>query len=350
MELTRQTIDVVDSEGMWQKLSDFPLHWRKSMDFTADHEWTLNRDRIQNICFAGMGGSSTGADLIKEYVFESCPVPVSIVRDYNIPGWVDDHTLFVACSFSGNTEETLNALEQAKRKGVQLVAVTSGGELLLDASREGFDYIKIPRGFPYRAALGYSFVPLFRLFQFLGFTPEGEEALTETATLLDEQMNLFSKSGDNLALTIAHELVDTLPVIYSGSGLLEPVNLRWRCQLQENAKTLAYGNTIPEMTHNEIVGWDQISHLTGRLSVIMLEDREDDPRVRERMDIVKDLIEDQTVYVARVRSNGESRLARQFSLVQLGDWVSVYVALLNQVDPTPVAKIDLLKSRLAQRH
>lgn len=348
MDVTQQIIDDVDSEGMWQKLRDFPLHWRKSIGITDDTEWSLDRDRIQNVCFAGMGGSSTGADLIKEYVFTSCPVPVVIIRDYKIPAWVDHHTLFVACSFSGNTEETLNALSQAKNRGAQLFAVTSGGELLLEASREGFDYVKIPRGFPYRAALGYSFVPLFRLFQYLGYTPEGDDALAETANLLDEQMLLFSNSDENLALTIAHELVDTLPVIYSGSGLMEPVSRRWMGQLQENAKTLAYGNTIPEMTHNEIVGWEQISHLTGRLSVIMLEDRDDDPRVRQRMDIVKELIEDQTVFVTRVRSNGESRLARQFSLVQLGDWVSIYVAILNGVDPTPVAKIELLKSRLAQ--
>ncbi|MEX0771215.1 MAG: bifunctional phosphoglucose/phosphomannose isomerase [Balneolaceae bacterium] len=348
MEISKERIDKIDREGMWEKLCSFPQHWREAMDFTRDVEWEIDTSRIRSVCFAGMGGSSIGADLVRAYTVNSCPVPVSVIRDYEIPAWVNENTLYVSCSFSGNTEETLSTLEAARKRGAQLFAVTSGGRLLVEASREGFGYVKVPGGFPYRAALGYTFVPLFRLFQYLGYTPEGEEALEETARLLEKQMTLYSNPEENRALSLARDMLDTLPIIYAGSELTDPVAWRWRTQMEENAKTLSFGNRFPEMTHNEIVGWEQITHLTGRLSVLMLQDREDNPRVTQRMTIVRDLIEDQTVFVTRVGSLGNSRLARQFSLVQLGDWISVYRALLDEVDPTPIAKIDLLKNRLAE--
>lgn len=219
---------------------------------------------------------------------------------------------------------------------------------MLKAAKEGFDYIKIPGGMPPRAALGYSFVPLYRIFQHLGFVDEGDAALEETATFLSEKNTLLSDPEDNEALNLAKDLNDTLPIFYSDAIMMEPVNLRWRGQFAENAKTLAYGNTLPEMNHNEIVGWERIVHLTGRLSVVMLEDKEDNPRVQRRMEIVEELVEDQTASLHRIRTQGNCRLARMFSLIQLADWTSFYLAIINNVDPTPIAKIDLLKSKLAE--
>lgn len=347
-ELTSQTLLDVDRDDMWGKLVHFPDHWTEIAASTQQKSWSLDSDSIDNVCLSGMGGSAIGADLLRSYTAGSSPVPVYVNRGYDIPHWVGKNTLFVACSFSGNTEETLSALDHAIERGAQVVAVTSGGQLLVKASREDFDYVKIPGGMPPRAALAYSFVPLFRLFQSLGYIDEDESALEETAELLRDQVRQLSDMDGNQALTIAREINETLPVIYTGHGLLEPVGLRWRGQFGENSKILAYGNTIPEMNHNEIVGWEQTAHLTGRLSVIMLEDESDHPKVQKRMKIVRELVEDQSVFLTRLRSAGESRLARLFSLVQLGDWVSVYLALINNVDPTPIAKIDLLKSRLAE--
>ncbi|MEX1062950.1 MAG: bifunctional phosphoglucose/phosphomannose isomerase [Balneolaceae bacterium] len=338
----------VDRDDMWGKLLNFPDQWQETMEFTKEVDWSIDRDQIRNICLSGMGGSAIGADLARAYTLNSCPVPVFVNRNYEIPNWVGAGTLFVACSFSGNTEETLSALDQALNRGAQVVAVTSGGKLLLEASREGYGYVKVPGGLPPRAALAYSFVPLFRLFNYLGYNDEGDEALDETADLLKEQTRLLSNRDENQALIIAREIKDTLPIIYTGQGLLDPVGLRWRGQFGENSKVLAYGNSIPEMNHNEIVGWEQTAHLTGRLSVVLLEDLTDHPKVKQRMQIVKEMVEGLAVYVTSVKSTGKSRLARQFSLVQLGDWVSIYLALINQVDPTPIAKIDLLKSRLAE--
>lgn len=347
-QITQEDITRVDSQGMWALIESFPAHWAEITQKTQQYKPRVDKDKINKIMFSGMGGSAIGADLIRAYSAGTCPHPVAVNRHYDIPAWVDENTLFVACSFSGNTEETLSALQQALAKGAQCMAVTSGGQLLITAEKEEFDYIKIPGGMPPRAALAYSFIPLFRIFQQLGYVDEGEEALAETQMLLQESARELADLQTNEALTIAQELNDTLPLIYSDAQLMEPVNLRWRGQIEENAKMLAYGNLIPEMNHNEIVGWERMAHLTGRLCVVILKDKDDNPRVRRRMEIVKELVIDQALAVIEIETYGKSRLARMFSLIQLGDWVSLYLALLNDVDPTPIAKIDLLKSKLSE--
>lgn len=343
-----EQIKSIDSQNMWELLTGFPNQWKKAMNMTEDIELTVDQERINKICFAGMGGSAIGADLIRAYSYSMCPYPIQVVRHYEIPNWVDENTLFISCSFSGNTEETLTALTAAREKGAQTIGVTSGGEMMLKAAKEEFDYIKIPGGMPPRTALGYSFVPLYRIFQYLGFLDDIDGELKETASFLTEQNELLSDPSDNEALTLAEELNDTLPIFYSDATMMEPVNLRWRGQFAENAKTLAYGNTLPEMNHNEIVGWERIVHLTGRLSVVLLIDKEDNPRVQRRMEIVEELVEDQTASLHVLKTRGQTRLTRMFSLIQLADWTSFYLAALNNVDPTPIAKIDLLKSKLAE--
>lgn len=341
-------IQSIDTQNMWSFLEGFPNQWEEAKELTEEIEFTIDTDRVRTICLVGMGGSAIGADLIRAYCYDSCPFPIQMLRHYEIPGWVDENTLIIGCSYSGNTEETLTALDKARARGAQAIAVTSGGALMLKAAKEGFDYIKIPGGLTPRAALGYNFVPLFRICQHLDIMDEDEEALEETNQLLNEQNGLFANPEDNEALSLAEKLNDTLPIVYSDATMLEPVNLRWREQFEENAKTLAYGNMLPEMTHNEIVGWERIVHLTGRLSVIMLADEEDNERVKQRMKIVEELIEDQTASLHLFETRGKSRLARMFSLVQLADWTSFYLAMLNSTDPTPVAKIDLLKRKLAE--
>lgn len=343
-----ETIQSLDSQHMYELLLDFPGQWRDAIQLTKDIDLSFDPNQINKICFAGMGGSAIGADLLQAYVHKTSPYPIHIIRHYEIPGWIDEHTLFIACSFSGNTEETLTALVAARDKGARAIAVTSGGELMLKAAKEDFDYIKIPGQMPSRAALGYNFVPLYRIFQRLGIIKKGDRRLQKLYQFLNEQNELLSDPNDNEALQLARELNDTLPIVYSDGAMMAPVNLRWRSQFEENAKTLAFGNTLPEMNHNEIVGWERIVHLTGRLSVVMLIDEEDNPRVQRRMQIVEELIEDQVYSLHILKTRGKSRLARQFSLVQMADWTSFYTAILNNTDPTPVPKIDLLKSKLAE--
>lgn len=348
MKISKELIHRVDSEDMWGLISGFPDHWMEVMKLTEEVKLNIDKSRVRNICFAGMGGSAIGADIMRAYSIQSCPYPVQVSRHYQIPNYVDENTLFIACSFSGNTEETLTALSSALERGAQIIAVTSGGSLKKSAVENEFDYIQIPGGIPPRAALAYSFVPLFRIFQALGFLDEPDTVLVETYNLLKDGASKFSDLDDNDALALARELNESLPIIYSDAFLMEPVNLRWRGQIEENSKMLVYGNLIPEMNHNEIVGWEHIAHLAGRLTVVILKDREDNPRVTKRMEIVKDLVMDQALSVIEISTIGNTRLERVFSLVQLADWVSLYLALLNEIDPTPIAKIDILKSKLAE--
>lgn len=346
--ITQQQIESLDKQNMRELLVQFPEQWEKAMALTANLKLRVKKRKIKTICIAGMGGSAIGADLMRTYCYAQCSKPVQVARHYTIPGWVDENTLFITCSYSGNTEETRSAFEQARKKGAQIILVTSGGELLVEASNNDIDYIKIPGGLPPRAALAYSFVPLYRIFQTLGLSNEGDEGLEDTAQFLQHQGELLAELDESEAASIAANMAHTLPIIYSDSTFMEPVNLRWRGQFEENSKTLAYGNLLPEMNHNEIVGWEKIAHLTGRLSVIMLVDMDDHPKVRQRMDIVKELIEHHAANYYVLQTRGEHRLTRMFSLIQLGDWVSFYLAMINKADPTPVAKIDLLKSKLAE--
>ncbi len=348
MKISKELINKVDSGNMWGLISSFPNHWNEVMKLTEDITLNIDSAKIRNICFAGVGGSAIGADLIRAYSLKSCPHPVQVNRHYEVPNYINEETLFIACSFSGNTEETLTALSSALEKGAQVVGVTSGGTLKKQAIEHEFDYIQIPGGMPPRAALAYSFVPLFRVFQTLGFLDEPNSVLDDTYNLLRDGVSKFTDVDDNDALALARELNESLPIIYSDALLMEPVNLRWRGQIEENSKMLVYGNLIPEMNHNEIVGWEHIAHLAGRLTVVMLKDQDDNPRVTKRMEIVKELVMDQALSVIEISTIGNSRLERMFSLVQLADWVSMYLALLNEIDPTPIAKIDILKSKLAE--
>ncbi len=347
-KLTTSYIESVDPEGMRNLMLRFPDHWSEIRQKTKNLSLDIDFNKVANICLAGMGGSAIGGDLIKSYAYDTSPLPVNIIRHYELPEWVDGDTLFIGCSYSGNTEETLSAVNQAIERGAQIIVVTSGGELLLKAQKNDYDYIKIPGGLPPRAALAYSFVPLFRIFQRFDLVKEGEQALDETEELLYDQAEMFSDLETSEPLELARNIKDTLPVVYADDTLMEPVQLRWRGQLEENAKTLAYGNSFPEMNHNEIVGWDQIAHLAGRLTVLVLKDTEDNKQVQARMDITKELIEDHAVYYHTLETTGDSRLTRLFSLIQVADWTSFYLAMLYQVDPTPVSRIDMLKSKLAE--
>jgi glucose/mannose-6-phosphate isomerase len=289
--MTEELFRKFDTENMRKLMLDFPDQWNEIVALTEDLNFSVNKADIQNICLAGMGGSAIGATISAAYAAESSPFPMQVVRHYEIPNWVSKHTLFIACSYSGNTEETVSALEQAIEQGAQIIGVTSGGRVKELSVEHQFDCIQIPGGLPPRAALGYSFVPLFRILRYFDLIDEGEEVLDETHHMLMANVQEYSKLEGNEALDIAHKLKDTLPVIYSDSKLLEAVNIRWRGQLEENAKMLTYGNVFPEMNHNEIIGWEYTPHLKDLLSVVFLTYRDDYRRVSFRIEVFKVLVE-----------------------------------------------------------
>lgn len=338
----------IDPQGMYDAIRDFPEQWRHGRALAQAFDPGFALKEKDHLVIAGMGGSAIGGDLLRTLVADTARRPVTVVRNYQLPGFVTERSVVIASSYSGNTEETLTAFEAAQARGAAVVCVASGGELLRRARAEGLPYLQIPGGLQPRAALGYSFTALLTIAEHMELVPPDEAAWKETQELLEQQSEVFSDPSGNDALELAEALQYRLPFIYSSVGLMEAVNLRWRCQIQENAKRLASGNVYPELNHNEIMGWEYPGPLQEMIGVIVLRDREDLPRIQRRIEVTRELIADRAGYWAEVQSQGESRLARMMSLVNLGDWVSLYLAVLLGVDPTPVPLIGQLKEVLAR--
>jgi glucose/mannose-6-phosphate isomerase len=218
------------------------------------------------------------------------------------------------------------------------------------AKKHGHSFIKIPGGLPPRAALGYSFFPILMSLIKMKFISSRNNDIKETISLLKKKSQVYStlNPNKNTTLSIAQSLFNKLAIIYSSADRLDSVNIRWRGQLSENSKVLAFGNTLPEMNHNELVGWKVLKKEMSSMAVIFLKDKDDHKRVQVRMNIMDGIVQEFASNVIHVSSEGNSLLARIFSLVHMGDWVSYYLAILNGVDPTPVKVIDYLKNELAK--
>jgi len=307
---------------------------------------------ISQIVVAGMGGSAIGADLARSYVFDKLAVPFAVNSHYRLPATVNRSTLLVVSSYSGETEETLSAYREGARRGARLYGVTSGGWLLAECRKKKIPCLQIPSGYPPRAALAFSFVPLIVLLQNLRLVrrePGAIETAAERLTQLTaKQLGPDVPLAKNLAKQIAVDLHGRLAVIYAGQDVLETVAFRWRTQIEENAKALASHHILPEMNHNEVVGWKYPKAELSRMRAIFLRDRDDHPRVKTRLEITKSILERAGGSVRDVEARHASRLARVLEMVHLGDTVSVYLALLYGEDPTPVAVITELKNALAR--
>jgi glucose/mannose-6-phosphate isomerase len=277
-------------------------------------------------------------------------VPFAVSRSYALPSYVGRKTLVVVSSYSGNTEETLSSYRDAIRRKARVLCITTGGEVERLARKHKHAFIKVPQGLQPRAALGYSFFPLLIALARLGFIRSQGRDIKETLSGLKFRSQIYRdpRNPGNHPLKVASHLHGRLPIFYSASDHLESVNVRWRGQVNENAKQLAFGNVLPEMNHNEIVGWKVNRELMKKLTVVFLRDRGTHPRVQLREEITKRIVRTYASDVLEVRSEGRSLLARIISLVYLGDWMSYYLAILNKQNPTPVKVIEYLKNELAK--
>lgn len=303
------------------------------------------------IVCTGLGGSAIGADLVRSYIADEAAVPLVVNRNYTLPRFVDSSSLVIAASYSGNTEETLAAYRDARAKGAAIISVTSGGELRSLAERDGFPFLTIPAGFPPRCALGYSFFPLLILLTQLGVIKDQAKEIDATIALLKKvyagELGCAVPERKNIAKKIAGELYRKYPVIYGGQDHIDAVVTRWRGQLAENAKTLSSTHLFPEMNHNEIMGWEYPAKLLKDFVAVILKDAADHPRVAKRMAVTATILKRARVKVITVPSKKGPLLARTFSLIGIGDFVSFYLAILNKRDPTPVERITYLKKELA---
>jgi glucose/mannose-6-phosphate isomerase len=340
----------IDQKGMYDLIHNFPLQLTEGAHLGLIADLNLENFAPDSITLAGMGGSAIGGDLARSYLASELKIPFWVCRNYNLPEFVNEKSLVFVSSYSGNTEETLSAYQEAKRRKAKIIAITSGGKLLEESKNFNYPFILLPKGFPPRAALGYSFTPILVTLSRSGLVSDKMEELEKASKFLEENRNEYSlerKTGENPAKTLAVNLFQKIPIIYSSTDYFDAVGYRWKGQLCENSKILAFNNYFPEFNHNELVGWKVQEHIRDRVVVIILQDKEDHPRIQRRMQIVKEIIEKEKVKVIEIKSEGENLLCRIFSLIQLGDFTSFYLAILNQVDPTPVEVIDLLKNKLA---
>lgn len=344
-----------DPGGMAALVDALPEHVEEALARTGAAPWKLPLADPDLVAVGGMGGSAIAAELTGALYRDALPRPWLVVRDYRWPACVGRRSLAVLSSNSGNTEETL-ALEAAAREGrVPAVALSSGGELASRARANGMHLQAVPSGMPPRAALFHGWVPMTRLAAALGWVPDPAPAWREAAAAMREARARLGPASPeagnagNAAKRLARDCHGRLVFLYSAAGPLEAVALRWRQQLNENAKLPAHSAAVPELNHNEIVGWQVAGALQRGISVIVLRDREDSAEATLRLDLTAEYAARQGAAVHEVRSSGESRLARLATLVQFGDYFSLYLALLGGVDPVDITSIDEFKKRLAEQ-
>lgn len=324
---------------MDQLIAGFTGQMQEALEIGRSMKLTPRHKEIKNVLVAGMGGSGIGGNLVAELISGKMKLPFAISKDYFLPEWVDEHTLLIASSYSGNTEETVHALEEAIRRNCKIVCVSTGGSMISLAKKAGLDYVVIPGGKPPRACLAYSFIQQLYILSFYNLIDEGFVVGIEQAIkLLDKEEKRTVKQAKSLA----RKLNKKIPVIYSAANF-ESVAVRWRQQINENSKMLCWHHAIPEMNHNELVGW----RTPGKYAVLFLRNETDYSRTQQRMNIAKNIITQYTKTIYEIWSKGDSHIERALYLVHLGDWVSYFLAELRKVDPVEVNVIDYLKAELA---
>jgi len=301
------------------------------------------------VAVLGMGGSGVGGDLLAALLAPTFPVPVVVVKDSVLPAAVGPQTLLFACSYSGETAETLAAYRAAKAAQAPAIVITSGGTLAAEAERHGDPLVRVPAGLPPRAALPYLFLPmvsalrrLTHLGELSGEWREAAAVLRDLAAELGPEVPLARNPAKRLAATLG----ERTPAVYGASTALGAVAYRWKCQFNENAKTLAHWGAFPEVNHNETVGWTD-GAAAGRTAVVLLREPDEPEERRQRIGATREVAFAGAAAVEEVVARGEGRLSRLLSLVLLGDFTSVYLALLRGVDPTPVPVIDEVKRRVS---
>lgn len=340
----------LDSGDMRGRIEGLPGDLAESAGRTLRFAEGLEGRSAGALAVLGMGGSAIAGDLTAAATRERRRIPVEVIRGYDLPAWVAGDAWVVACSYSGKTEETLAAYEAAKRRGLSAVAITTGGRLKEMADAHGDPVLPLPTGYPPRAALGHSYAACAIVSAALapGLDPRAEAAAIAAAgeALAPLVAEWLAGDPDNPALAVAREAVSALPLVYAGHPVAIAAARRWRTQLNENAKLLAFDCEFPEHNHNEIVGFEADPVVTP--AVFYLETQWDDPRVRRRMDIVRRQLGPRTASQRLVEAGGGSPLEAMLRLCLLGDCASFLASVIMGRDPTPVASIDALKSELSR--
>ncbi len=296
---------------------------------------------IRNVLITGLGGSGIGGTIIAEVVSAQCMVSITVNKDYFLPAFVNEHTLVIVSSYSGNTEETTQAMEGAMQRKAKIVCITSGGKVEATAKQHGIDCIIIPGGNPPRACLGYSLTQLFYVLNFFKLINADFKTQLRSAIDLIVKEEAFIKAE---AEQVAEFLNEKIPVIYAVDGF-NGVATRFRQQINENSKMLCWHHVVPEMNHNELVGW---AGGWGDLAVVILRNKNDYSRSQTRIEISKEVFLKHTSHVREIWSRGNSKLEQSIFLIHLTDWASFYLSEMNHVDVMEINVINHLKGELSK--
>ena len=346
LRLDPETIAAVDRSDMLADIVGLPEHLRDAL-WKVESANLVPWDSPGGLVVAGMGGSAVGGSLARAMLGDHASRPILASRAYGLPAWTTPDTTVLCSSYSGDTEETLACYEAAGALGATRVAVTSGGRLAQMARSDGVPGIPVAGGFQPRAAVAYMRVAALEVARLCGAGPRIGSEIDVAAHHLEQLVVDWGADGpeDSEAKTLARALHDSVPVI-AGAALTSPIAYRWKTQFNENAKIPAFTHELPELDHNELVGWQDAPAL-GRFAAVFLDDSDTHPRIKERMTLTGELIADGATSTHIMRSRGDTTGERVLSLVLLGDLVSLYVAVLRGTDPTPVDVLETLKRRLA---
>ena len=346
--LNREGIAEVDTSDLLEDVLAIPEHLRDAL-WKVESANLGRWDSPGGLVVAGMGGSAVGGALARAALGDRASRPIVLARDYGVPSWTTPDTTVLCASYSGDTEETLAAYEAAGALGARRVVVTAGGRLAAQARADGVPVIPVAGGFQPRAAVAYMTVAALEVAAACGVS---ERLLSEVDVAAEHLESCVVEWGpdaasDSLAKRMAMALHGSIPVVY-GAGITGPIAYRWKTQINENAKLPAFWHELPELDHNELVGWEGASTL-GKFSAVFLEDVDQPPRIARRVELTEELIADRAHATFRVPTVGRAAFSRVMSLVLLGDLVSLYLAVLRGADPTPVDVLQDLKERLAGR-
>ena len=334
-----------DRSGMIDVLDSYPKQCKEAIELGHGFQPDLP-PRPERVIVCGMGGSAMAGEIARRF----SRVPVVVNRNYTLPAFLNSRTLLVAVSYSGNTAETLSGLDKGINAGIPAFAISSGGKLKKIAQVRKIPFLQIPGGYQPRAAMGYLALPLLTVLDRAGLLlgkPDWEELL-EALTGVQEKCTAASPTQENPAKKLSQRLYRKIPLIYGTAGNTDLVAMRFKTQINENAKQPVFWNVLPEINHNEILSFvDQ--ELRENLSCIFLENDYDLAENRARIEIMRELLTERAVSNDTIKAEGKSELSQVIAQIYFGDYVSYYLAILNKIDPTPVELIESFKQKLAQR-
>lgn len=341
-------IKKIDKDNMISFCMEFPRHYKNAIEMTE--KIAVDYQKPKKIVVAGMGGSAISGEYLKDWAIDIALPPIEVCREYTLPAHTDEETLVFIISYSGETEETLSCFMDAVKRKCRVFCISSNGILLKIAKKLGLPALKILDEIPPRAAFPYLFAPLLIIMEKLGLTQninmENAEAIAVLERICIENAP-ERPLKENFSKELAVKIYGTIPVVY-GFGIYRSVAQRIKQQFNENSKTPAFWNAFPELNHNEIVGWEKAGKAAKYFSVIILRDENEPSEIKYRIEATKKLLEEKVAGIHEIWGRGKGKLPRMLSATLIGDFTSVYLAVLRGVNPTPVKTISILKRKLAK--